>query len=284
MFRILKFLRPKKIFRAIKTTATLAVFAFVAEACAEYMNGSEDIVNTIESAASTESSEFFKYVQDFTESIEDATIVDSLDEQAEETNTEEVISSEEIPTYSGESSIDINGGTPFFTEEEIVSESFESYGDLDSLGRCTIATACLSKDTMPAEGEKRGEIGMIKPAGWHTVKYDCIEDLYLYNRCHLIGWQLGAENANEKNLITGTRYMNLEMTDTENMVAKYIRNTGNHVMYRVTPIFTGDNLICDGLLIEAKSVEDEEVSVCKFYYNVQPGVVIDYKTGESEEE
>lgn len=189
----------------------------------------------------------------------------------------------DIYNYTGESSIIINDNTPFFTGEELALciESFENYGELDSLGRCSSVMACLSRETMPSEGEKRGEIGMIKPTGWHTIKYDCIEDRYLFNRCHLIGWQLGAENANEKNLITGTRYMNLEMTESENLVANYIRKTGNHVLYRVTPIFKDDDLVCRGLLMEAKSIEDDKISFCRFYYNVQPGIEINYATGES---
>lgn len=187
----------------------------------------------------------------------------------------------DVPEYNGVSYVEINGNTPFFTDDEIVYQSYEDYGVLDSMGRCTVAIACLSKETMPAEGEERGEIGSIKPSGWKTVKYDCVDGNYLYNRCHIIGWQLGAENANELNLITGTRYMNLQMLEYENLVANYIRNTGNHVMYRVTPVFIEDELVCRGLLMEGKSVENEEISYCVFFYNVQPGIDINYKTGES---
>ncbi len=176
-----------------------------------------------------------------------------------------------------------NGNVPYFTEDEITDKSFEEYSELDELGRCGVAVACLSKDTMPEEGEKRGEIGQIRPSGWHTVKYpEVISDRYLYNRCHLIGWQLGAENANKLNLITGTRYLNVTgMLPYENMVADYIRKTGNHVMYRVTPDYEGNNLVASGLLIEAKSVEDDGCVFCVYCYNVQPGVEIDYATGES---
>ena len=185
--------------------------------------------------------------------------------------------------YGGKPYVKVNGNVPFFDDNEITTESFEVYSELDSLGRCGVTFANISKELMPTED--RGEIGMIKPSGWHTVKYpDVIEDLYLYNRCHLIGYQLSGENANEKNLITGTRYLNVEgMLPFENEVAAYVRRTGNHVLYRVTPIFEGDNLVAEGVLMEAYSVEDEGrgVCFCVFVYNVQPGIEIDYKTGES---
>lgn len=191
----------------------------------------------------------------------------------------------QLPDYAGQPYVAVNGNIPFFTEDEITAQSYEFYSDLDCLGRCGYAMASLGEDTMPAEGEARGEIGMIKPSGWHTQKYDCVEGKYIYNRCHMIGWQLGAENANEKNLVTGTRYMNVQMIEHEDEVADYIRASGNHVMYRVTPVFVGDELVCRGLLMEACSVEDagEGVSFCVFYYNVQPGIEIDYATGETRE-
>lgn len=187
------------------------------------------------------------------------------------------------PVYTGEAYVIINGNTPFFTDTDITSQAYEDYSPLDPLNRPGVATACLGIETMPAEGETRGEIGMIKPAGWHTVKYpDVISDLYLYNRCHLIGWQLSGENANELNLITGTRYLNVTgMLPFENKVADYIQQTDNHVLYRVTPVYTGNNLICDGLLMEARSVEDNNLSFCVYCYNVQPGITIDYETGDS---
>ena len=189
----------------------------------------------------------------------------------------------DIPDYSGLAYTEVNNNTPFFEEEEITTEVFEIYSSLDSLGRCGPAFANICKELMPAE--ERGEIGMIKPTGWHTVKYpQVIKDLYLYNRCHLIGYQLAGENANEKNLITGTRYMNVEgMLPFENEVAEYVRETGHHVLYRVTPVFTEDNLVADGVLMEACSVEDmgQGIEFCVFVYNIQPGVTIDYKTGES---
>lgn len=191
----------------------------------------------------------------------------------------------QLPEYSGQAYVTVNNNIPFFTEDEIKAESYELYNDQDSLGRCTYAIASLCIDTMPAEGEVRGEIGMIRPTGWHTQKYDCIEGKYIYNRCHMIGWQLGAENDNPKNLVTGTRYMNVQMLEHEDRVAEYIRSTGNHVMYRVTPVFIGDELVCRGLLMEGYSVEDagDGICFCVFYYNVQPGIEIDYATGETEE-
>ena len=187
-----------------------------------------------------------------------------------------------IPDYSGSPYVAINDNQPYFSDSDLTTTSFESYSDLDSLGRCGVAYACVSTDTMPTE--ERGSIGQIKPTGWHTVKYDCVDGKYLYNRCHLIGYQLTAENANEQNLITGTRYLNVDgMLPFENMVADYIKETDNHVLYRVTPIFDGDNLVASGVLMEAKSVEDkgEGICFCIFCYNVQPGLNIDYATGES---
>ncbi|MGN0162683.1 MAG: stalk domain-containing protein [Candidatus Ornithomonoglobus sp.] len=188
----------------------------------------------------------------------------------------------EIPPYSGEPYIVINGNKAYFDPSELITEPFENYSELDELGRCGAAYANICKDLMPTE--ERGSIGSVKPTGWHTVKYDFVEGKYLYNRCHLIGFQLAGENANKKNLITGTRYLNVSgMLPFENLVADYVKETDNHVLYRVTPIFEGDNLIADGVLMEAESVEDngEGVSFNVFCYNVQPGVVIDYVTGES---
>lgn len=194
------------------------------------------------------------------------------------------ISMETIPEYDGEPYVVIDDNEPNFTEEELQPEAYETYGTLDALGRCSTAEASIGEGLMPTE--KRGAIGQVKPTGWHTVKYDMVEGKYLYNRCHLIGYQLTAENANEKNLITGTRYMNTEgMLPFENMVADYIKETGNHVMYRVTPVFEGENLVASGVQMEAESVEDQgaDLSFNVYVYNVQPGVEIDYKTGESRE-
>lgn len=187
-----------------------------------------------------------------------------------------------IPEYAGEPYLTIDDNTPDFEKSDLSEESFERYGDLDELGRCREAFANVGQDLMPTE--KRGAIGQVKPSGWHTVKYDCVDGKYLYNRCHLIGYQLTAENANEKNLITGTRYMNVEgMLPFENMVADYVKETDGHVLYRVTPVFEGDDLVAKGVRMEAYSVEDEGDGVCfdVFVYNVQPGVLIDYASGES---
>ncbi len=186
-----------------------------------------------------------------------------------------------LPPYSGEPYISVCGGDPDFSEDEITSVSYEYYSELDALGRCGVCIASVGQDIMPTE--KRGSIGQIKPTGWHTVKYDFVDGKYLYNRCHLIGFQLTGENANKRNLITGTRYLNVEgMLPFENMVADYVKETGNHVMYRVTPIFVGDELLARGVHIEAESVEDggDGIMFNVFCYNVQPGVVLDYATGE----
>lgn len=191
-----------------------------------------------------------------------------------------------VPLYTGEPYVIIGDNVPDFSDmqgnPEEGSVAFEQYSELDALGRCGVARALLGQELMPTE--ERGEIGAIKPTGWHTIKYDCIEDRYLYNRCHLIGYQLSGENANEKNLITGTRYMNIDgMLPFENRVARYIRNTGNHVRYRVTPVFQGENLLATGVRMEAYSVEDEGAGICfdVFVYNAQPGIRIDYATGDS---
>lgn len=187
-----------------------------------------------------------------------------------------------VATYSGQAYVAVNGNVPFFTDDELTTISFESYSELDTLGRCGITCTSVGQDLMPTE--ERGSIGMVKPTGWHTVKYDIVDGKYLYNRCHLIGFQLTGENANTRNLITGTRYLNIDgMLPFENMVADYVKETGNHVMYRVTPIFEGDNLVASGVLMEGYSVEDkgDGICYCVYAYNVQPGVEIDYATGES---
>lgn len=187
-----------------------------------------------------------------------------------------------IPAFSGSPYVAINDNVPSFDESELTTTSFETYSSLDSLGRCGVAYANIGTDLMPTE--ERGSIGQVKPSGWHTVKYDCVDGKYLYNRCHLIGYQLTAENANTKNLITGTRYLNVDgMLPFENMVADYIKETGNHVLYRVTPIFEGDNLVASGVQMEAMSVEDNGDGILfnVYCYNAQPGVGIDYATGDS---
>ena len=188
----------------------------------------------------------------------------------------------QVPAFSGQPYVAVNDNVPYFSDADLAASPFESYSDLDALGRCGTAYALVGKETMPTE--ERGEIGSVKPSGWHTVKYDFVDGHYLYNRCHLIGYQLTAENANEKNLITGTRYLNVDgMLPFENMVADYIKETGNHVLYRSTPVFEGNNLVATGVLMEAESVEDkgEGVLFCVFVYNAEPGVEIDYATGDS---
>lgn len=200
-----------------------------------------------------------------------------------EITTASSFSLSDVPAYSGKAYTSVNGNVPYFTAAELTTTSFETYSDLDTLGRCGVTYACIGQDLMPTE--ERGSIGMVKPTGWHTVRYDGLVDgNYLYNRCHLIGYQLTGENANTKNLITGTRYLNIEgMLPFENMVADYIQETSNHVLYRVTPIFEGNSLVANGVLMEGYSVEDKGagVSYCVFAYNVQPGIEIDYATGES---
>lgn len=217
--------------------------------------------------------------------------------QAQE-DTDTVVKSnniyDDIPAFSGESFYVINGDNPNFTDKEKENlEAFEEYSELDSLGRCGVAYANICTELMPTE--KRKNIGHIKPSGWNQAKYQEVKDFeqkksfndvpgYLYNRCHLIGFQLAGENDNEKNLITGTRYLNISgMLDVENLVAEYVKETGNHVLYRVSPIFIEDELVCRGVTIEAYSVEDmgEGIELYRFFYNVQPGIEIDYKTGKS---
>lgn len=204
-----------------------------------------------------------------------------LEKSASDT-TIQTLSVDEIPAYSGQAAIEINQNVPGFTESDYTTEAFEQYSPLDGLGRCGIAYACVGEEIMPTE--ERGAIGMVKPSGRHTVKYDFVDGKYLYNRCHLIAYMLSGENANTENLITGTRYMNTEgMLPYENQVADYVHDTGNHVLYRVTPLYEGDNLVASGVEIEASSVEDKgkSLSFHVYCYNVQPGVTIDYATGDS---
>ena len=199
------------------------------------------------------------------------------------------ITLDEIPEYSGEVYVVINSNVPFFTQEEMKTTSFEFYSDLDSLGRCGVAFACIGTDIQPAQGEDRGDIGNVSPSGWknNNKRYDTdlVDGGWIYNRSHLIGWQLTAENDNKKNLITGTRYFNVEgMLPFENMVDDYLEEyPTNHVMYRVTPIYDGNNLVASGVLMEAYSVEDngEAVQFCVYVYNFQPGITINYATGDN---
>lgn len=195
----------------------------------------------------------------------------------------ETVTVEELPEYDGHPYIAVNDNMPDFDEDDLTEDSFEMYSDLDSLGRCGVCYANVGQDLMPTE--KRGSIGSVKPTGWVTSKYDFVDGKYLYNRCHLLGYQLTAENANERNLITGTRYMNTEgMLPFENLVADYVRESGGHVLYRVTPVFYGDELVARGVQMEGFSVEDKGASVCfnVFVYNVQPGVTIDYADGSNQ--
>ncbi|MCU7653121.1 DNA/RNA non-specific endonuclease [Acutalibacter sp. LFL-21] len=192
------------------------------------------------------------------------------------------VSLEEVPAYSGSPYVELDGNLPGFSLEERTTDSFETYSTLDALGRCGPAYACIGQDLMPTED--RESISSVRPTGWMQAEYSFVDGGSLYNRCHLIGFQLTGENANEENLITGTRYMNVEgMLPFENMVADYIKETGNHVLYRAAPIFEGENLVASGVVMEALSVEDEGEGVCfhVYVYNVQPGVEIDYATGES---
>ena len=190
------------------------------------------------------------------------------------------LSLEDIPSFDGTPYVVLNDNVPTFTEEELTTASYELFSPLDAYGRCGAATACIGRDLMPTE--ERGAIGSVKPTGWQTSKYDFVDGKYLYNRCHLIGFQLSGENANERNLITGTRYLNVDgMLPFENMVADYVKETDNHVLYRVTPLFEDDELIARGVTMEAYSVEDDGEGIC-FYvycYNVQPGVTVCYADG-----
>lgn len=189
----------------------------------------------------------------------------------------------QVPEFDGINPyVIVNDGIPLFHGTDYTTDEFETYSELDNLGRCQVAYANICREIMPVE--PREGIGMIKPSGWHTVKYENIEHKYLYNRCHLIGYQLSGENANDKNLITGTRYMNVKgMLPFENQVANYVKTTGHHVLLRVTPIYEGDNLLASGVLFEAASVEDEEIRINVYIYNEQPGIIIDHETGKSKQ-
>ena len=205
-----------------------------------------------------------------------------VSENQQKTSTEKSVSSDDIPDYSGKMTVVVDENQPDFTSKDLTKKSYESYSNLDSEGRCQTAQACIGKDIMPKE--ERGAIGMVKPSGLHTVKYSNVDGNYLYNRCHLIAYQLTGENANRKNLITGTRSFNVDgMLPYEEMVGNYVRETGNHVLYRVTPVFEEDNLVAKGVEMEAMSVEDkgEDLKFHVFVYNVQDGIRIDYETGES---
>lgn len=227
-----------------------------------------------------------------TEAPSDTTKDDNTTASDETTNSQagvglgsaKPVSLSSIPAYSGSPYVVVSNNIPNFSAAELKTTGYEKYSDLDSLGRTGTALACVGKDTMPAEGEERGDISSIKPTGWVQAKYDNVSGGWLYNRCHLIGWQLSAENANKKNLLTGTKYLNnTGMLPFENIVADYIEETGNHVAYRITPIYDGNNLLASGVQMEAYSVEDqgEGIQFNVFCYNVQPGITINYKDGSS---
>lgn len=221
------------------------------------------------------------------ESVSSASLPSSytVSASSETTSNTASFSLADIPAFESTPYVEVNGNIPYFTEDEYTTVCFEDYADLDELGRCGPAYACVGIETMPTE--ERESISEVKPSGWDNNPYSFVDGGYLYNRCHLIGFQLTGENANEKNLITGTRYMNVQgMLPFENSVGDYVASTGNHVLYRVTPIFDGDNLVCDGVLMEAYSIEDNGAGIqfCVFCYNVQPGITIDYATGKNHED
>ena len=209
-------------------------------------------------------------------------VVDNGEAMALPEQTAEIFDAAQVPSYTGAAYTVVHDNIPYFTQADLTTESYESYSPLDVYGRCGVAVACVGQNLMPTE--ERGSIGQVKPSGWQTVKYDSVDGKYLYNRCHLIGYQLSGENANTQNLITGTRALNMDgMLPFENMVADYVKETDNHVLYRVTPVFQGADLVASGVLMEGYSVEDEGAGICFciYAYNVQPGITIDYASGES---
>ncbi len=247
----------------------LMLFSF--SSCQETVNNIRDTINeTFSSSAYSEEQESSDKKQSSVKASEAPSQV----------SQSSMFTLDSIPEYSGISYVEINGNVPYFDSADYTETAFESYSELDSLGRCGVAYANVCRETMPTE--KRGDISSVKPTGWHSIRYDFVDGQSLYNRCHLIGYQLTAENANSKNLVTGTRYLNVDgMLPFENMIADYVKETNNHVLYRVTPVFVGDELVCRGVEMEAYSVEDsgDGVSFNVYAYNVQPGVVINYTTG-----
>lgn len=280
----------KKLFGKCMMTRALAALilalVLLVSACDGQQSGVVDTTaaDTVGSNSTTESN-----VESTVGSIHESTEAPTEEPTTEpetpaETETAEPVPDldvSDLPAYSGKDYVALNDGVPYFTQSEKVTQSYETYGALDALGRCTQVMACCGRDLMPTTD--RGNISSIKPTGWVQAQYSIVNGGNLYNRCHLIGWQLTGEDANAENLITGTRYFNENMIPFENMIADYIKETGNHVMYRVTPIFEGNNLVASGAVMEAWSVEDEGdgVCFCVYMYNVQPGVVINYATGES---
>lgn len=257
--------------------ATITLLVLTLSACSQSpAANSADSSSTISYEIESEiKSEIESKTESETDSQENVSPVNQL--------SEIMFSIDDVAPYADQPYVAVNDNMPYFSESDLTTESFEVYSDLDDLGRCGTAYANICTDLMPTE--ERGEIGRVKPSGWHTVKYNGIIDgNYLYNRCHLIGYQLAGENANEQNLITGTRYLNAEgMLPFEDQVADYVKTTDNHVLYRVTPIFEGENLVASGVLMEAESVEDQGAGLqfCVYVYNVQPGIAINYLTGES---
>lgn len=275
----------KKLIKNVAAGLLTASFVFTFMGCNETVPPETDgagvsVATSTTSASETQDSAVSSIQTTTPEPTE--TPAASTEPPSEPTPTLTSITLDDIPAYTGEPYVIINDNTPFFTNAELTTTAFEEYSPLDTLGRCGPTYACVGTETMPTE--ERGSIGQVKPSGWHTIKYDFIDGKYLFNRCHLIGYQLTAENSNERNLITGTRALNiLGMLPFENMTADYIKETGNHVLYRVTQMFQGNDLVAEGVLMEAKSVEDDGTGIlfCVFCYNVQPGVVIDYATGDS---
>ncbi len=255
--------------RFLSVAALLLAFLLVLTGCAELTEGVSDPLAQSGNSSDTNISTVLDASSDSAGSSEPSWNWDDLSQ---------------IPPYRGAPYVTVQGNVPNFSEEELTTTGYESYTPLDEFGRCGVVIASLGLETMPAKGEERGSIGHVYPSGWVQARYDFVDNKYLYNRCHLIGWQLSAENDNECNLITGTRYMNVDgMLPFENMVADYIKETGNHVAYRITPVFEGNNLVCTGVQMEAYSVEDNGDGICfnVFCYNVQPGVTINYGTGYS---
>lgn len=274
------------------TTEKTEIASTIEEATVESVEETTEVV-TEDVIPETETAETIETTEQTKEETEEAEKTEKTEEKSTETalvtsNTAPVSSTPEVSVsdvaaYSGKAYEEVNGNIPYFTDSELVTTAFETYSNLDSLGRCGVAYANICKEIMPTE--ERGAIGSVKPTGWQTIKYDNVDGKYLYNRCHLIGFQLAGENANNKNLITGTRYMNVDgMLPFENMVADYVKETNNHVLYRVTPVFDGNNLVASGVLMEAKSVEDNGDGILfnVYCYNNQPGIVINYADGSSQ--
>lgn len=238
---------------------------------------------TVDQSTETETETEPETISDSAVNVSSATAGAVVTSSTEEAETASAVrfNPAAVPAYSGDPVFVVNNNTPYFADSDLTTTAFETYSSLDKLGRCGAAYANICREVMPTE--PRGTIGSVKPSGWHTVKYSGVVDgNYLYNRCHLIAYELAGENANTKNLITGTRYMNVQgMRPYEDDTAAYVERTGHHVLYRVTPIFDGDNLVASGVLMEAKSVEDNNFSFCVYAYNVQPGIRIDYATGDS---